>query len=127
MIKKKITIDGFDGPEDREYYFHMTRAEALKWVKETKGTLPSELDRIASLPTDGDLTDLLEMVGRILHRSVGIREGSRFIKTQEIADDFVFSGALDVVLDDLMSNPEEVERFVGNIFPSNITQQLAKS
>ena len=127
MIKKKITIDGFDGPEDREYYFHMTRAEALKWVKETKGALPSELDRIASLPTDGDLTDLLEMVGRILHRSVGVREGSRFVKTREIADDFVFSGALDVVLDDLMSNPEEVERFVGNIFPSNITQQLMKS
>ena len=127
MIKKDVTIDGFDGPETRTYYFHMTRAEALRWSKETNGTLSSELERVANLPVDGDVTDLLEMAGRILHRSVGQREGKRFVKSQEIADDFVFSGALDAVLDDLLSHPEECDTFIKGILPANVVDEVAKA
>ena len=127
MIKKEVTIDGFDGPETRAYYFHMTRAEALRWSKETDGKLSSELERVANLPVDGDVTDLLEMTGRILHRSVGLREGNRFVKSQEIADDFVFSGALDAVLDDLLSRPEETDSFIKGILPANAVEEATKS
>lgn len=126
MIKKEVTIDGFDGPETRTYYFHMTRAEALRWVKETDGKLSGELERVANLPTDGDVTDLLEMTGRILHRSVGVREGCRFVKSQDIADDFVFSGALDAVLDDLLTNPEECDTFIAGILPANMLEGASK-
>ena len=127
MIKKEVTIDGFDGPETRTYYFHMTRAEALRWSKETDGELSSELERVANLPVDGDVTDLLEMTGRILHRSVGLREGNRFVKSQEIADDFVFSGALDAVLDDLLTNPEECDGFIKGILPANAVEEVKKA
>lgn len=127
MIKKEVTIDGFDGPETRTYYFHMTRAEALRWAKETNGELSGELERVANLPVDGDVTDLLEMTGRILHRSVGLREGSRFVKSQAIADDFVFSGALDAVLDDLLTNPEECDGFIKGILPANAVEEATKS
>ncbi len=127
MIKKEVTIYGFDGSETRTYYFHMTKAEALRWVKETDGKLSSELERVANLPSDGDITDLLEMTGRILHRSVGIREGNRFVKSREIADDFVFSGALDAVLDDLISNPDEGEKFIPGILPADIVKKAMGS
>ena len=127
MIKKEVTIDGFDGPENRTYYFHMTKAEALRWSKETDGKLSAELERVANLPTDGDITDLLEMTGHILHRSVGIREGNRFVKSKEIADDFVFSGALDAVLDDLISNPDECEKFIPGILPADIVNKAMPS
>ena len=127
MIKKDVTIDGFDGPESRTYYFHMTRAEALKWSKESGGKLSSELERVANLPTDGDVTDLLEMTGRILQRSVGVREGRRFVKSQEIADDFVFSGALDAVLDDLLSHPESIDAFIEGILPAAAVAEARKS
>lgn len=126
MIKKEVTVDGFDGPETRTYYFHMTRAEALRWAKETNGELSGELERVANLPVDGDVTDLLEMTGRILHRSVGLREGNRFIKSREIADDFVFSGALDAVLDDLLTNPEECDGFIKGILPANAVEEAKK-
>ena len=127
MIKKEITVDGFDGPETRTYYFHMTRAEALRWGKETNGELSRELDHVANLPADGDPTDLLEMTGRILHRSVGIREGKRFIKSPEIADDFVYSGALDALLNELLSNPETTETFIKGLLPADVVAATMKS
>ena len=95
MIKKEVTVDGFDGPETRTYYFHLTKAEVMTWVKESGGRLSEDLQRVTKLDINDDLTDLFEMVGRILHRAVGERVGTRFVKNSEIADDFVFSGALD--------------------------------
>ena len=126
MIKKEVTIDGFDGPETRTYYFHLTKSEALTWVKETGGQLTKDLERVSKTDVEDDLTDMLEMVGRILHRAVGERQGKRFVKTKEIADDFVFSGALDAVLTDLLSHPEEIDRFTAGLLPAGVMEETAK-
>ena len=125
MIKKDVTIDGFDGPETRTYYFHLTKSEALSWVKETGGQLTKDLDRVTKTGTEDDPSDMLEMVGRILHRAVGERQGKRFIKTKEIADDFVYSGALDVVLANLLTHPEEVDRFTAGLLPAGVMAEAA--
>lgn len=126
MIKKEITVDGFDGPETRVYYFHLTRAEVMSWVKETGGKLQKDLERVSKLDVGDDLTDLFEMVGRVLHRAVGERQGKRFVKTEEIADDFVFSGALDVVLADLLEHPDEIERFTTGLLPAGVVAEASK-
>ena len=125
MIKKDVTIDGFDGPETRTYYFHLTKSEALTWVKETGGQLTKDLERVTKTGPEDDLSDMLEMVGRILHRAVGERQGKRFVKTKEIADDFVYSGALDVVLADLLARPEEVDRFTAGLLPADVMADAA--
>ena len=126
MIKKEITVDGFDGPETRVYYFHLTRTEVMSWVKETGGKLQKDLERVSKLEVGDDLTDLFEMVGRVLHRAVGERQGKRFVKTEEIADDFVFSGALDAVLADLLEHPDEIERFTTGLLPAGVVAEASK-
>lgn len=126
MIKKEITVDGFDGPEKRTYYFHLTRAEVMSWAKESGGQLQKDLERVSKLDIEDDLTDLFEMIGRVLHRAVGEREGKRFIKNSEIADDFVFSGALDAVLADLLEHPDEIERFTTGLLPAGAVSEAAK-
>lgn len=127
MIKKEVTIDGFDGPETRTYYFHLTKSEAVTWVKETEGQLTADLERVTKLDVEDDPADMLEMVGRILHRSVGERQGKRFVKNKEIADDFVFSGALDVVLADLLAHPEEIDRFTAGLLPAGVAEEAKKA
>lgn len=126
MIKKEVTVDGFDGPEKRVYYFHLTKAEVLSWVTETGGKLQEDLQRVSKLGVEDDLTDLFEMVGRILQRAVGERVGKRFVKNSDIADDFVFSGALDAVLADLLEHPEEIERFTTGLLPAGAMTEAAK-
>ena len=126
MIKKEVTVDGFDGPEKRTYYFHLTKSEVMSWVKESGGQLLKDLERVSKLDIGDDLTDLFEMVGRVLHRAVGERDGKRFIKTSEIADDFVFSGALDVVLADLLEHPDEIETFTAGLLPAGAMAEAAK-
>ena len=125
MIKKDVTIDGFDGPETRTYYFHLTKSEGLTWVKETGGQLTKDLERVMKTGPEDDLSDILEMVGRILHRAVGERQGKRFVKTKEIADDFVYSGALDAVLADLLAHPAEVDRFTAGLLPADVMAEAA--
>ena len=126
MIKKEITIDGFDGPEKRTYYFHLTKSEVMTWVKESGGQLQKDLERVSKLDIGDELTDLFEMVGRVLHRAVGERRGSRFVKNSEIADDFVFSGALDAVLADLLERPDEIEKFTAGLLPAGAMAEAAK-
>lgn len=126
MIKKNVTVDGFDGPETRSYYFHLTKAEVMSWVKESNGKLQEELQRVSKLGIEDDLTDLFELVGRILQRAVGERQGTRFIKNSEIADDFVFSGALDAVLEDLLEHPDEIERFTTGLLPAGAVAEATK-
>lgn len=126
MIKKEVTVDGFDGPETRTYYFHLTKAEVMTWMKETKGKLQEELQRVSKLDVEDDLTDLFEMVGRILHRAVGERQGQRFVKNADIADDFVFSGALDAVLADLLEHPDEIEQFTTGLLPAAAVSEAAR-
>lgn len=126
MIKKEVTFDGFDGAETRTYYFHLTRSEVMSWVKESGGQLQKDLERVSKLDVGDDLTDLFEMVGRILHRAVGERQGKRFVKTEEIANDFVFSGALDAVLADLLEHPDEIERFTTGLLPAGAMSEAAK-
>ena len=126
MIKKEITVDGFDGPEKRTYYFHLSRAEVMSWVKESGGQLQKDLERVSKLDIGDDLTDLFEMVGHVLHRAVGERQGKRFVKNSEIADDFVFSGALDAVLADLLEHPDEIERFTTGLLPAGAVSEAAK-
>ena len=126
MIKKEVTVDGFDGPETRTYYFHLTKSEVMTWVKESGGQLQKDLERVSKLDIGDDLTDLFEMVGRVLHRAVGEREGKRFIKNSEIADDFVFSGALDAVLVDLLEHPDEIEKFTAGLLPAGVMGEAAK-
>ena len=126
MIKKDVTIDVFDGPETRTYYFHLTRSEALTWVKETGGQLTKDLERVTKTSVEDDPSDMLEMVGRVLQRAVGERQGKRFIKTKEIADDFVYSGALDAVLADLLAHPEEIDRFTAGLLPADVVVEATK-
>ena len=94
MIKKEVTVDGFDGPEKRTYYFHLTRSEVMSWVKESGGQLQKDLERVSKLDIGDDLTDLFEMVGRVLHRAVGERVGKRFVKNSEITAGLLPAGAI---------------------------------
>ena len=125
MIKKEVTVDGFDGPETRVYYFHLTKSEIMTWVKETGGQLQKDLEQVSKLDIGDDLTDLFEMIGRVLHRAVGERAGTRFVKNSEIADDFVFSGALDAVLADLLEHPDEIEKFTAGLLPAGVMGEAA--
>ena len=95
-------------------------------MKESGGRLQKDLERVSKLGVEDDLTDLFEMVGRVLHRAVGERDGKRFVKTSEIADDFVFSGALDAVLADLLEHPDEIEKFTAGLLPAGAMAEAAK-
>lgn len=120
MLKKTITFEDLDGnPVTEDFYFHLSKAEVAEMEMSVKGGLTTYLQRIVA---EEDGPKLIEMFKDLLTRTVGKRseDGRRFIKNQEIIDDFVQSDAYSEMFIELASNAEQAAAFVNGIVPSSM-------
>ena len=120
MISKKVTVDGFDGTEDRTYWFHLTKSEVFKWNEEFNGELQTFLSRAAESES---IPDVYAAISELLRRSVGERRGNKFVKDADVASDFEFSGAMDDVIEWLFSTPDATETFVMGLLPKDVIEK----
>lgn len=120
MISKKVTVDGFDGAEDRTYWFHLTKSEVFKWNEEFNGELQTFLSRAAESES---IPEVYAAISELLRRSVGERRGNKFVKDADVASDFEFSGAMDDVIEWLFSTPDATETFVMGLLPKDVIEK----
>ena len=120
MISKKVTVDGFDGAEDRTYWFHLTKSEVFKWNEEFNGELQTFLSRAAESES---IPEVYAAISELLRRSVGERRGNKFVKGADITSDFEFSGAMDDVIEWLFSTPDATETFVMGLLPKDVIEK----
>ena len=120
MISKKVTVDGFDGAEDRTYWFHLTKSEVFKWNEEFNGELQTFLSRAAESES---IPEVYAAISELLRRSVGERRGNKFVKDADITSDFEFSGAMDDVIEWLFSTPDTTETFVMGLLPKDVIEK----
>lgn len=123
MISKKVTVDGFDGIETRVYWFHLTKAEVLKWNTMFDGKLKEFFSKTAESQS---VPEVYAAIAELLRRAVGERRGNRFIKDADITSDFEFGGAMDEVIEWMFSNPDAIEEFLMGILPKDVVEK-AKS
>ena len=120
MISKKVTVDGFDGAEDRTYWFHLTKSEVFKWNEEFNGELQTFLSRAAESES---IPEVYAAISELLRRSVGERRGNKFVKDADVTSDFEFSGAMDDVIEWLFSTPDATETFVMGLLPKDVIEK----
>ena len=120
MISKKVTVDGFDGTEDRMYWFHLTKSEVFKWNEEFNGELQTFLSRAAESES---IPEVYAAISELLRRSVGERRGNKFVKDADVTSDFEFSGAMDDVIEWLFSTPDATETFVMGLLPKDVIEK----
>lgn len=134
MLKKMITYEDFNGTTRTEdFFFNLTRTQALKIALK----LPDELsDQIGEKANDTENIDetqlglaILDRLGRegvfdfmteLVLSAYGEKsaDGKKFIKNQQLRDDFEQSPAYDSLIMELMTDSNAAADFVNKVIPA---------
>lgn len=137
MIKKTITFKNMDGVEITEdWYFGLSPADVAELELTSGGRLSERLLSIGqSLEEHKDDeeklvrangAEIMQLFKELLMASVGKRsdDGRRFVKTDDLRDDFVQTGSYSELLMQLVTNPDEAADFVSGILPSEAIEKM---
>lgn len=117
MIKKTIAYTDFDGNERKEdFYFHLTEAEIAEWELSVEGGLSKQL---LSIMKSKDVRKIIPIYKKLLLKSYGVKspDGRKFIKNDEVRDDFMQTQAFSDLYMKLALDAEEGSNFIKGIMP----------
>lgn len=126
MLKKTIEFEDLNGNEvSEDFYFHMTKAELLELEMGTEGGFEQHLQNIIKSRKGADIIGEFK---KIILMAYGEKseDGRRFIKNQELRDDFSQTEAFSVLFMDLATNAGEAALFINGIVPAGLAEDMAK-
>lgn len=130
MLKKTITYTDYDGNTYTEdFYFNLSRAELIEMECGVKGGLTKKLEAISK---SSDPTQIMPMFKEIILKSYGKKsdDGKRFIKNQDMIDEFVQSEAYSELMFELIKDENAASNFVNgliNIKPEELEAAKARA
>ena len=125
MIKKTITYTDYNGNERTEdFHFNLTKAEVMELEMSTKGGLAEMIQRIVAAQ---DQPAIIKIFKDLIIKAYGVKspDGKRFIKNQEIVDEFVQTEAFSELFMELATDADAASKFVNGIVPASLAQQMA--
>lgn len=120
MYKKTITYTDFDGNERTETcYFNLTKAELLNMELAQTGGMTKLIEKITE---EEDIPKLVDLFNKIIDKAYGKKsdDGKRFIKSQEILDEFKQTQAYSDFYTELVTNTDLAIEFVNSIIPKDL-------
>lgn len=126
MLEKAITYTNFRGKKVTETFcFHLNKGEIAELELSRKGGLSEFLKDLVRSDDGGAI---LAAFKEIIAMSVGreSEDGRRFVKSQEIIDDFVQSGAYSEFLMELASDPDAASEFIKGIVPADLAEKITE-
>lgn len=128
MLKKTMTTVDFGGTERTEdYYFNLTKAEIMEMQLCTDGGFVETVKKIVEAKNQLELTRLFK---KIICASYGVLspDGRKFVKNQQVLDDFMATQAYsDLYIELLSGDGKAAEDFVTGILPKDLTNEAAKA
>jgi hypothetical protein len=126
VLKKTITYTDFNGEEvSEDFFFHLSKAELVELEMSHKGGLSEALERIIAAE---DNKSIIAEFKKIILAAYGKRseDGKRFIKTQEIRDEFVSTEAYSTLFMELVTDTNAAVVFVNGVIPQDMVVEAAK-
>ena len=117
MLKKTMTYTDYDGNERTEdFYFNLSKAELTEMELSMSGGLEKYINRIIS---EKDNAKIVEIFKEIILKAYGVKsdDGKRFIKSQQLRDEFTQTEAYSDLFFTLATNADEAAAFVNGIIP----------
>lgn len=113
MLIEPITYEDFDGNIIKErLFFHLTKAEILRFEMETQGSLTQ---MIASIVETEDNRQIFAIFERIVLAAYGVKVGDKFIKTDENKDAFKATNAYSEFIISLIQDASKGADFVNGL------------
>ena len=119
MLKKTFTYNDYNGnPVTEDFYFNLTKAEILEIEMSTDKAVGLEAT-ILALESERDGEKLMKLFKRIIRMSIGKKsaDGKRFIKSDEIADEFMQTEAYSDLVVELVTDTQKGIEFFNGIIP----------
>ena len=125
MIKQTITYTDYDGiSHTDDFYFHLSKPELVE-MKIVHGEGYEEyLKRIIQ---DVDGAAIMSAFREIIGRSIGIRQGSQFIRDDDFTNEFMNSAAYEELFMNLVTNTELGLEFAKGVMPADMAEKAIAS
>jgi hypothetical protein len=126
VLAKTINYTNFNGEEVSEiYYFHLSQAELVEMELSHEGGLKASLERLIASENGAEI---IKEFKAIILGAYGKRtpDGRRFIKTQELRDEFLSSEAYSVLFMELVTDVDSAVQFIAGIVPAGLADDAAK-
>lgn len=125
MYKKTITYEDFLGQErTEEFFFNLTKAEIVEWLStNAEYTLDRVLEHMSKKQ---NVKGLMESVKQLIYMAYGeiSIDGRRFIKNQEVKDNFMETNAYSVLFMELATDAKAAAEFVNSIIPKDLAESV---
>jgi hypothetical protein len=126
LLKKSITFEDFnDQTVTEDHYFHLSKADLVELEVSHQGGLGGWIEKIVA-SQDGKA--LIEEFKKLILWSYGKKsdDGRRFIKTEELREEFVSSPAYESLFMELVTDSDKAAEFVNNIVPKGLGKDMEK-
>ncbi len=126
MLKREIIYENFDGEQVTEtFYFNLTRSELVELEVGYQGGLQEAIQRI--IKTD-DKQSLIAEFKKLVLLAYGVRseDGKRFIKTDQLREEFSQTAAYDSLFMELATSDEAAANFIKGVVPKDFQREMAK-
>ena len=126
MLKKAITYEDFNGETVTEdFFFHLSKAELVELEMSHKGGLSAALERIVAAE---DNQSIIAEFKNIILSAYGKRsdDGKRFIKNQELRDEFTSTEAYSTLFMELVTDTDAAAAFVNGVIPQDMVKEAEK-
>lgn len=123
MLKKTITYTDFNGETvSEDFFFHLTKAELVELEMSHEGGLSEAMKRIVAAE---DAKSIIAEFKNIILSAYGKKspDGRRFIKNQEIRDEFVSTEAYSELFMELATNTDAAIDFMNGIIPAAMAEE----
>lgn len=118
MLKKTITYKDYNDVERTEdFYFNLTKAEIAEMQLNEVGGLDKLIKKIIEAK---DVPAVANIFKKIILKAYGVKsaDGRRFIKTQEVLDEFIQTEAYSELYMELATDADKAQKFINAIIPA---------
>lgn len=126
MYKKTIKYTDFnDVDRADDFYFNFTKAELTEMEVEFEGGMQAYIQKIVDTKNNKEMIKLFK---DLVLKAYGQKseDGKRFIKNQQLRDEFEQTNAYSEFFMLLAGNADEATKFVNGIMPKDLVAQAAE-
>jgi AAA15 family ATPase/GTPase len=123
MLKRSITYTDFDDEEvTEEFYFNLSKTEIIAMETKKKGGFSAWIQEMVKIE---DTPVLMKEFETFILMTYGEKspDGKRFVKTDEIQNQFKYSAAYDVLFWELFTDEEKMADFVAGVMPKEAQEK----
>ena len=124
MLKKTFTYVDYNGVERTEdHYFNLSKAELMEMELSTTGGLAEMINKIVAAQ---DAPAIVKVFKDLVLKAYGQKspDGRRFIKNQELIDEFAQTEAYSQLFMELATDADAAAKFVNGIVPADTARQI---